>query len=121
MLNPNHGNCFAKIGQAAFNPAHFVPGIGPSPDQMLQGRLFFYTNKHRRRLDAPSHCILRSTNRTIQPAAASRELDAHRRQPGTREKLEAMRRCIIAMTIPASGISESRMRTSFDTSKGIAQ
>ena len=42
MLNPNHGICFAKIGQAAFNPAHFVPGIGPSPDQMLQGRLFFY-------------------------------------------------------------------------------
>ena len=31
MLNPNHGICFAKIGQAAFNPAHFVPGIGPSP------------------------------------------------------------------------------------------
>jgi catalase len=40
MLNPNHGNCFAKIGQAAFNPAHFEPGIGPSPDKMSQGRLF---------------------------------------------------------------------------------
>ena len=53
MLNPNHGICFAKIGQAAFNPAHSVPGIGPSPDQMLQGRLFFYSNKHRHRLDAP--------------------------------------------------------------------
>ena len=47
MLNPNRGNCFAKIRQAAFNPAHFVPDIGPSPDQMLQGRLFFYTNKQR--------------------------------------------------------------------------
>src|SRR5271163_1893015 len=44
MLNPNHGNRFAKIGQAAFNPAHFVPGIGPSPDKMLQGRLFFLPN-----------------------------------------------------------------------------
>jgi len=44
MLNPNHGNCIAKIGQAAFNPAHFVPGIGPSPDQMWQGRLFFLPN-----------------------------------------------------------------------------
>jgi catalase len=30
------------IEQAAFNPAHFVPGIGPSPDKMLQGRLFSY-------------------------------------------------------------------------------
>jgi catalase len=51
MLNPNHGNCFAKIGQAAFNPAHFVPGIGPSPDKMLQGRLFFLPNDTR-----GSHC-----------------------------------------------------------------
>ena len=45
MLNPNHRNCFSKIGQAAFNPAHFVPGIGPSPDKMLQGRLFSYGDK----------------------------------------------------------------------------
>jgi catalase len=44
MLNPNHGNYFAKIGQAALNPVHFVPGIGPSPDKMLQGRLFFLPN-----------------------------------------------------------------------------
>jgi catalase len=47
MLNRNHGDCFTKIGQAAFNPAHFVPGIGPSPDQMLQGRLFFPPNDSR--------------------------------------------------------------------------
>jgi catalase len=40
MLNPNRGNRFAEIERAAFNPAHFVPGIGPSPDKMLQGRLF---------------------------------------------------------------------------------
>ena len=119
MLNPNRRTSFAKIGQAAFNPAHFVPGIGSSPDQMLQGRLFFYTNKHRRRLDAPSHAYCGQPTALLQ--LHSRELDAHRRQPGTREKLEAMRRCIIEMTIPASGISGSRMRTTFDTSKGIAQ
>jgi catalase len=60
MLNPNYGNCFAKIGQAAFNPAHFVPGIGPSPDQMLQGRLFFLPNDtHRCRLGA-YHTVLAS-------------------------------------------------------------
>jgi len=47
MLNRNHGDCFAKIGQAAFNPAHFVPGIGPSPDEMLPGRLFFLPNDSR--------------------------------------------------------------------------
>ncbi len=34
----------------AFDPGHFVPGIGPSPDKMLQGRLFAYGDAHRYRL-----------------------------------------------------------------------
>ncbi|MDT0478164.1 catalase, partial [Streptomyces sp. DSM 41014] len=29
---------------------NFVPGIGPSPDKMLQGRLFAYADAHRYRL-----------------------------------------------------------------------
>ena len=45
MLNRNPENYFAEVEQAAFNPAHFVPGIGPSPDKMLQGRLFSYGDK----------------------------------------------------------------------------
>ena len=49
-LNRNPENYFADIEQAAFNPAHFVPGIGPSPDKMLQGRLFAYGDTHRYRL-----------------------------------------------------------------------
>jgi catalase len=40
VLNRNPENYFAEVEQAAFNPAHFVPGIGPSPDKKLQGRLF---------------------------------------------------------------------------------
>ena len=39
-LNRNPENYFAEVEQSAFNPANFVPGIGPSPDKMLQGRLF---------------------------------------------------------------------------------
>jgi len=38
--------------QAAFAPAHLVPGIEPSPDRMLQARLFSYTDTHRHRLGA---------------------------------------------------------------------
>jgi catalase len=38
------------VEQAAFDPAHFVPGIGPSPDRMLQARLFGYGDAHRYRL-----------------------------------------------------------------------
>ena len=50
VLNRNPENYFAEVEQAAFNPAHFVPGIGPSPDKMLQGRLFSYGDTQRYRL-----------------------------------------------------------------------
>ena len=50
VLNRNPENHFAEVEQAAFNPAHFVPGIGPSPDKMLQGRLFSYGDTHRYRI-----------------------------------------------------------------------
>src|SRR5262249_44794531 len=33
-----------------FDPSNFVPGIGPSPDPMLQARLFAYGDAHRYRL-----------------------------------------------------------------------
>jgi catalase len=49
-LNRNPENYFAEIEQAAFEPANFVPGIGPSPDKMLQGRLFSYPDTHRHRI-----------------------------------------------------------------------
>ena len=50
VLDRNPDNYFAEVEQAAFDPAHFVPGIGPSPDKMLQGRLFAYGDAHRYRL-----------------------------------------------------------------------
>jgi catalase len=40
----------AEVEQAAFDPANMVPGIGPSPDPMLQGRLFSYPDTHRYRI-----------------------------------------------------------------------
>jgi len=50
VLDRNPDNYFAEVEQAAFDPGHFVPGIGPSPDKMLQGRLFAYGDAHRYRL-----------------------------------------------------------------------
>jgi catalase len=50
VLNRNPENYFAEVEQSAFNPANFVPGIGPSPDKMLQGRLFAYGDTQRYRL-----------------------------------------------------------------------
>ncbi len=49
-LNRNPENYFAEIEQSAFEPSAFVPGIGPSPDKMLQGRLFSYADAHRYRI-----------------------------------------------------------------------
>jgi catalase len=41
-LNRNPDNYHAEVEQAAFSPANAVPGMGYSPDKMLQGRLFAY-------------------------------------------------------------------------------
>ena len=49
-LDRNPDNIFAEVEQSAFSPHNFVPGIGPSPDKMLQGRLFAYADAHRYRL-----------------------------------------------------------------------
>ncbi|MDM0015509.1 catalase [Variovorax sp. J22P168] len=49
-LNRSPDNFFAEVEQAAFNPANVVPGIGFSPDKMLQGRLFSYGDAQRYRL-----------------------------------------------------------------------
>jgi len=50
VLNRNPLNYFAETEQSAFSPSHMVPGIEPSPDKMLQGRLFSYPDTHRHRL-----------------------------------------------------------------------
>lgn len=56
-LNRNPENYFAEVEQSAFNPASIVPGIGFSPDKMLQGRLFSYGDAHRYRLGVNHHSI----------------------------------------------------------------
>jgi len=50
VLNRNVQNYFAEVEQAAFSPANVVPGIGFSPDKMLQARLFSYHDAHLYRL-----------------------------------------------------------------------
>jgi catalase len=57
VLDRNPENYFAEVEQAAFSPGNFVPGIGPSPDKMLQGRLFSYHDTHRHRLGPNYHLL----------------------------------------------------------------
>ncbi len=56
-LDRNPENFFAEVEQAAFTPANVVPGIGFSPDRMLQARLFSYGDAQRYRLGVNHHQI----------------------------------------------------------------
>jgi catalase len=56
-LNKNPDNYYVDVEQAAFNPANVVPGIGFSPDKMLQGRLFSYGDAQRYRLGVNHYLI----------------------------------------------------------------
>jgi catalase len=51
-LNRNPENYFAEVEQAAFTPANIVPGIGHSPDKMLQMRILSYGDAQRYRVGA---------------------------------------------------------------------
>jgi catalase len=52
VLDRNPENHFAEVEQAAFSVGNLVPGIGPSPDKMLMGRVFSYHDTHLHRIGA---------------------------------------------------------------------
>ncbi len=56
-LNANPENYFAEVEQSAFAPSSLVPGIGSSPDKMLQARLMSYADAHIYRLGVNHHQI----------------------------------------------------------------
>lgn len=51
-LNRTPDNFFQETEQAAFAPANLVPGIEPSEDRLLQGRVFAYSDTQMYRLGA---------------------------------------------------------------------
>ncbi len=79
-LNRNPENFFAQIEQAAFEPSAVVPGIGFSPDKMLLGRAFAYSDTHRHRI-GPNY---------LQPGQPSQGRGEHL-HPGRRDGLRAPR------------------------------
>ena len=56
-LNKNPENYFAEVEQVTLSPGSFVPGIEASPDKMLQGRLFAYSDAHRYRVGANHNAL----------------------------------------------------------------
>ncbi len=89
-LNRNAQNYFADVEQAAFTPANVVPGIGFSPDRLLQGRLFLV-----RRYPAlsPRHQSSPDSGECAEGAGPafvpSRRRGARRRQSGRHRELRA--------------------------------
>ncbi|HEX3378990.1 MAG TPA: catalase [Paraburkholderia sp.] len=79
-LNRNAANYFADVEQAAFTPANVVPGIGFSPDRLLQGRLFSYGDTQRYRLGINHHQI--PVNAPRVPSAHSFHRDGAMRTDG---------------------------------------
>lgn len=64
-LNRNPENYFQDVEEAAFSPANLVPGIGVSPDPMLQARLFSYPDAQRYRLGVNYHQIPVNASRGV--------------------------------------------------------
>ena len=106
VLDRNPDNFFAEIEQAAFSPANFVPGIEPSPDKLLQGRLFSYPDTQRHRLGPnyaliPVNCPYAKTISNYQRdgfmrvdanGGGARELRAEQRTAGRRRRRPRARR-----------------------------
>jgi catalase len=70
-LNRNPEHYFAEVEQSSFSPSNIVPGIGFSPDKMLQARIFSYADAHRYRVG--THYEMLPVNR---PKAAVRTYNA---------------------------------------------
>ncbi len=72
-LNRNVENYFAETEQAAFSPGNLIPGLGASPDKMLQARLMAYPDAHRYRI---------GTNANQLPVNAPRSPSHHYQRDG---------------------------------------
>ena len=73
VLNRNPVNYFAEVEQAAFSPGNLVPGIGASPDKMLQARVFSYHDTHIHRLGPNYHLIPVNTPKNAPEASYQRD------------------------------------------------
>jgi catalase len=77
VLDRNPKNYFADVEQAAFSPGNFVPGIGASPDKMLQARIHSYHDAHLYRL-GPNYQLL-PVNAPKAAAMSNYQRDGHMR------------------------------------------
>ncbi len=80
-LNRNVENYFAEVEQATFEPSNVVPGIGFSPDKVLQNRVLSYSDAHRYRLGSVNYDQI-PVNRAKAAHAATYHRDGRMRVDG---------------------------------------
>lgn len=109
VLNRNPENYHAEVEQVAFSPANIVPGLGYSPDKMLQGRLFGYhdaqlyrvgTNHQHLPVNAP-RCPFHNQQRDGQMAGFARTRTAVRHRTTPTSTPRAPSPAASAMATPA--------------------
>ena len=88
-LNRNPDNYFAEIEQAAFAPSNIVPGIGFSPDKMLQARIFSYADAHRYRLGTHSTARKRKKRYAEPPLPLDGDADRYNHRDGNDDTTQA--------------------------------
>ncbi|GGZ47904.1 catalase KatB [Shewanella chilikensis] len=88
-LNRLPQNYFAEVEQVALAPSNLVPGVGASPDKMLQARLFAYADAQRYRIGAnynqlPVNCphATQANHHQRAGAMAGAQCPYHRSQTG---------------------------------------
>jgi len=81
-LDRNPADFHTEIEQAAFEPSNFVPGIGPSPDKMLLGRLFSYPDAHRYRIGANYNELPVNAARATEVRAYAKDGHMRHHNPG---------------------------------------
>ena len=81
-LDRNPANFHTDIEQAAFEPSNLVPGIGPSPDKMLLGRMFSYPDAHRYRIGTNYNELPVNAPRATQARSYAKDGHMRHQNPG---------------------------------------
>ena len=109
-LNRYPDNYFAEVEQAAFSPANIVPGIGFSPDKMLQARLFSYGDTQRYRLGVNFNHIPVNAPKCPFHSYHRDGADAHRRQSRRHAQLPSQQRRAVGRTSRTSASRRCRSK-----------
>ncbi len=113
-LNKVPDNFFEWTEQSAFAPSNMVPGIEPSPDRMLQDRLFSYADTQRYRIGANAQLLPVNRPRVpvvnnnqdgaLSPAGRSADVNYFPAQTAVKETADAYRNS----TYDVAGVVDSR-------------